>query len=511
MPAPDTAIRHNFAGGFASDYGSMAEIEFEGSAVRIPYLVRCENFFFEANRSIHKIGGTSKYNATTIESGEEIRGLFEYVRMGTGGSQTIKKVVHAGTKVLKDDNDGAFTSIITGLVNNAVPNYTVCEDSLIIASDSGVDVPYKWDQTTAAVLGGSPPTFAFSVVHAGRLFAAGNPALPSRLYYSSLQNFDEWNGTGDSGSINVDPNDGDRITGIYPYRGGLVVFKGPNFGSIHFIAGLTPSTFSRTQFSRGVSCAWQNTIFPYANDLGFVAADGTIRSLSATEKFGDLEETHLSKAISSWVRDHVNPEQLRKAWAATDHGRGYVLFTLPIDGSSIPNQTLMMDFRFGEPWFSLWNATPGWSVARISDPNSRGRPILATGGNDGFVRKLQQIDRTVDTSTAISAYAKTPSHFGLGMQQHGTSELTFSLINPVATTSFDVNASTGAMLDSFELDVDVLAGDAYLTFWSDATGGPGQAREFAYEISNTELSQDVEVNAIHIVFESNQNPDYQNY
>jgi hypothetical protein len=163
-------------------------------------------------------------------------------------------------------------------------------------------------------------------------------------------------------------------------------------------------------------------------------------------------------------------------------------------------------------------------VARMSDPSSRDRPILYMGGNDGFLRKTQQPTRSIDTNTAIEAYAKTPffhynlpnkaktpTHFGLGIQQHGTSEVTFSLINPITQTSFDVDASTGAVLDEFVLDEDELAADAYLVNWTDATGGPGQAREFAYEISNTTLSQDIEVNAIHIVFEANANTDYVNY
>jgi hypothetical protein len=263
MPAAaDQAIAHFFTGGFATDYGGMAEIELEGNRIKIPFLTRCENFHFELNGSIHKIGGTSKYNSVTIESGEEIRGMFEYVRHGTLGTLARRRIVHAGTKILKDDNDGTFTSIFTGLENDTVPNYVVCEDSLIISSSSTVDVPKKWDQTTAADLGGSPPNFSFSVVHAGRLWAAGNAALPSRLYYSSLQNFEEWNSAGDSGVINIDPNDGDSITGIYPFRGALIVFKGGAEGSIHIISGRTPATFARDQLSRGVGCAWQNTIFP---------------------------------------------------------------------------------------------------------------------------------------------------------------------------------------------------------------------------------------------------------
>lgn len=526
--AKDVAIRHLIDGGWATDYGTHAEVEVSrDGGVRLPFLLRAENIFYNLRGGVRKCGGTSKYNATTIESGEEIRGMFEFVKVGTAGSATRKRVVHAGTKILKDDNDGTFTSIFTGLEDNKIPNYCVFEDVLIISSDSTVDVPKTWDQSSAANLGGSPPNFSFAVSHVNRVWAAGDAAVPSRLYYSSLLNAAQWNGTGDSGSIDVSPDDGDIITGIYPYRGRLIVFKGPNFGSIHVVSGQTVATFARDILVPGVGAVWQNLLFPFGNDLGFVSPDGLVRSLRTTEKFGDLEQATLSLPIQSWLLENVTVSSLKKGWAATDHSMGYVVFTLPTQSSTTPNHTIAMDYRFQEPRWADWDDFDAYSVVRMSDP-STDRPILYLGGSDGFLRKLQQPTRAIDENTAIGAFVRTPflhygtqhrmktlQHVGLGTQIQNESTVTVALRKDIGTTEIDFDLTAGGFVlgdadeNEFVLDTSTLADDSYKTVWADATES-GQFREISYEIYNQELNEDMNIDSLHAVFEESANPSYEN-
>jgi hypothetical protein len=68
----------------------------------------------------------------------------------------------------------------------------------------------------------------------------GRATNPSRLYYSANVDPEDWVGVG-SGSIDIDINDGDMITGIASYQDNLFVFKGPNKGSIHRITGSSPT------------------------------------------------------------------------------------------------------------------------------------------------------------------------------------------------------------------------------------------------------------------------------
>jgi hypothetical protein len=522
VTAPDRALAHVFEGGFATDLGSLAEIVTQGSRISIPFLLRAENVYFLLNGGLRKAGGTTKYNSVTIESGEEIRGMIEYVRTGTSGSPTRKRVVHAGTKVLADNNDGTFVAIKTGLEDDKVPNYTVFTDLLIWASDSTVDVPQKWDQTTVSNLGGTPPNFSFSCQHVNRLWAAGDHLHPSRVYYSALLNPEDWSSS-DAGHIDVAPDDGDVVTGIFSFRGRLFVWKGSNFGSIYAIVGRTPSDFGLDNFSPEIGGSGPNSIFPMGNDLGFVATDGTIRSLATTEKFGDFEESALSRPITTWIREHVTITALKRIWARTDPTRGYVLFTLPVDSSSVPSFVLCMDYRFDLMRFTLWPAFGGCSVARMSDPNSQNRQILYLGGGDGFLRKTQQtVDMSVDGG-AYRYFAKTPyfhyntqnrmktlSHFGLGIQGHGAATVNFTVkLGPgAASQTLSVTPALGAPLGEFVLGTDVLGGNEYLTHWGELDAG--QFREVSYEIDSNAMGQDIEINAIHAVIETAQNPSYEN-
>ena len=63
-------IRHNFAGGFATDFGPNADLAVDKSGqVSIPFLVDAENLLFEFDGGPHKMPGTAKLNSVQMESG----------------------------------------------------------------------------------------------------------------------------------------------------------------------------------------------------------------------------------------------------------------------------------------------------------------------------------------------------------------------------------------------------------------------------------------------------------
>lgn len=530
MPsAAEIPLRHEFGGGWATDLGVLADVGAEGGRIEFPFLLLAENVYYSLKGNPRKVGGTERYNSAAVAAGAPVRGMFEYVKIGTSGSPTRRRVVHAGTKVLYDENDGSFSDLFTGLQDEKVPNYNVFEDALIIASDSTVDVPKKWDQTTAANLGGSPPNFSFSVTHVNRLWAGGIPGDPSGLHYSALQDEELWNGAGDSGRIAIDPNDGDMITGIFPFRGVLLVFKGPNRGSIHVVSGRTPATFERDILVSGVGAAWQNLIFPFGNDVGFVSPDGQFRSVRATERFGNFEQGVLSLPIQSWIKENVNTRALKRGWVVTDHSAGYALAALPVQSSTVPNRVLLMDFRFGAIRWADWPSFSAHSVAYMSDPDSADRPILYLGGQDGFLRKTQQQSLSIDDSTPIRSRVRTPfvhygaphrlktiEHIGIGTNVRVSSTVAISLRKSDSVIAdVAVGLATGGFLlgpaeeNEFVLDESTFGEDQYKTVWTDVYES-GQFREISYEISNDEANEDMDVDALHVILESSTTPGYEN-
>ena len=411
MASKKQTFTHRFGGGWSTDFGPSADVGPDGAGnVVFPFLVDAENVFYELDGGPHKIGGTTKLNSSVLESGAEIMGLSDFWRMGTGGSGTQRRVVHVGTKVKADAADGSFSDIGTGFEEDKVPCYTTFNDKLIISSDSTVDVPQSYDGTTMAALAGSPPNFAFSAAHKNRVWASGNALLPSRLYYSALLNQADWAGA-TSGSIDIDPDDGDRITAIISHKNDLWVFKGPYYGSIHRITGSAPTgsdAFARIPFIRGIGAVNHNSLFRFRDDVGFMWSDASIHSLNATASYGDFNEVSLSRPIHKYLREHANFARLNRCWAATHVQRSIVLITIPVDANTFCNQVLMMDYSGQQPRWAQWPAYNANCVALVTDATDNNRPKLYIGGRDGYVRRTDVANRSIDAATSIAAKVTTP-------------------------------------------------------------------------------------------------------
>ena len=441
MPSRQTFIRHKFGGGFATDFGTIVDDGFgQGGLMQVPWLTRAENCIYELDGSPRKMPGLAKLNSTEFESGATVNGMFDFWVTGVSGTPAQHRIVHVGTTIKKDDADLSFSNLFTGLEADKIPTYTILNDLLIMATTSTSDVPKSWDGSTAQSLAGSPPNFSMSTTHKNRVWAWGNVAEPSRLYYSAYINGADWIGGG-TGFFDINPDDGDGITGAYSFKGELIIFKGPYHGSIHRLAGSSPTGFDPfrraelTGRAAGVGAVHQNSIFRFGDDIGFLWSDGTLRTLSATQKFGDLAEAAISRPFNRWIRDHVNFGSLASAHAINWTEFGHVLIALPIDASTVPNIVLMGDYRFQPARWALWPvmSTQAISLASVVDSAASNRRIIMGGGSDGFVRKFGQNQRTIDSTTAIPFFVKTP------FLNYATPEIKKTL----AAASLAVDQSTG--------------------------------------------------------------------
>lgn len=506
MPTRDLAIKHLFAGGWAPDLGPYSAVApDQGGIVQVPHLVNAENIVFEADGGIRKMPGIARINGTVF-SGTVVAGCYDFWLQGTAGAPAQHRIVHAGTEVLKDDADGTFTAIFTGMESGAIPSYSTFDDILIISSTSTSDVPKSWDGTTAQDLAGSPPNFAFSATHKNRSWAAGVVTAPSTLYYSNNVDPEDWSG---GGNIQIDPNDGDMITGIASHKNELWVFKGPYKGSIHRITGSSPSDFARTTFVDGVGTVWHNSIFKFGDDLGFIWSDGSVRSLSATAAFGDYNEVALSRPLQGWLRDNLNFTRLKYAWAANVASEGFVIFTFTGSGASQNNVTLIMDYRFNPVRWAYWTDVSIASVAPMNDPNQAARPIVMAGSNDGYLLRLLRPTRNINTSTAITAKVTLPAlDYGslfttkvlagimLGLRPKNNNNITFRWTRDENTQqSANISQSSAVVLGVFVLGTDKLAGDTFVPRPYDATTG-GEFRAITFEFEDATLDSDLQIHSL---------------
>ena len=515
-------VRHLFDGGWATDFGPNADVVPQGTGntrtLLIPFLTEADNVVYELDGGPHKAPGTSKLNSSALESGADIKGLFDFWISGTSGSPTQRRVIHIGTKIKKDDADGMFTDIFTGLEADKIPSYAVLNDLLVMATDSTSDVPKSWDGTTAQNLAGSPPNFAFVVKHKNRLFAAGDASNPSKVSYCAYLNPEDWTGLG-SGEISVDPDDGDVITGLASHRNELWVFKGPHKGSIHRIVGSAPTgddPFALKLFQEGIGAVGHNTIFRFQDDIGFMWSDGSVLSLKATAAFGDFSQAALTRPIQRYLREHVVFNRLKHAWAVNDADEGRVLFSIPIDTSQQPNIVLSMDYRFPQIRWSRWSSFSDTcvSLASVIDSAASNRRIIMGGGTDGFVRKFGQATRSIDGSSSISYKWTTPnltygipiqekaiSGGSIGFQPKSAGDVTFGWTrDDNAQQTQTVSQGGGATLGSFTLGTDVLGGGRFVDRFFELEEG-GEFRSVAMEVSNNVNNEDVEVHSVSSVLD----------
>lgn len=518
MASKSQTIRIMFAGGWATDFGGGADVGASADGtLRVPFLLELENGEYLLDGGVRKVGGQSKLNSSAVESGAAWTGIFDYWRQGTSGTPVQKRVGFIGTKVYKDDADGTWDEIKSGLQSGAVPSFFLFDDILILSTDDSTDVPMSWDQTTFQNLAGSPPNFAFGTAHKNRAWAAGVDANPSRLYYSVLLDPEDWSGTG-SGNIDIDPDDGDRITGIASFKNDLWIFKGPNKGSIHRITGSSPTgdeAFARTTFARGIPCAGHNTIFHFHDDLGFMSQAGTVHSLKATAAFGDFNEAAISLPINRWLDQHVTKSVISKVWAASLQPQSLVAFAIPTDGATTPNRVVVLDHRFDPP---RWAYLPAYdnviSIAQVRDPDNQGRRYLYAGCDDGFVRKLFTEDRAIDDTTAIQfraglpqlnfltpTFQKTVIAAGLGIAPQGDFDITLELQRDeetAQTLTFDQAGSDvlgPAAANQFTLDTSTLAGAGFVEKF-DMANDVGPFRSLRLAVFQNGLLERAEVHGI---------------
>lgn len=507
MPSKRQNIIHRFGGGLVTDVGPSINTGASQSGEFVfPFLTTAQNIFYEPDGAPHKIPGTTRLNSSAVASGAEIMGLFDYWLFGTTGTATQKRIIHVSTVIMADAADGSFSNVQTAMTDNATPCYTQFRGNVYISSTAG-DAPQVYDGSTCSALGGSPPLFQFSVWHRDRLWVAGIDLTPNLVRACSSNDATVWSG-GTSVSLSVGvgasvgTNDGDRITGLCSVGADLLVFKGPNYGSIWKITGSSNTgsdafAVSPNPLVRGIGAVWHSTIFKFRNDVGFMSPNGSIHSLSNALNYAGYGEAALSRPIWSYIRDNINLAQLKRCWVAVNEARSFAWIGIPLGSGNFPTQILHMDYSRDQVWWAQIPAFNGCCGARVVDSADSNKVKIFLGGTDGFVRITDAADRSIDTTGAYTGKAVTP------FTNYGSPLLTKTICNVSASmvTKGNYNVTLGITRDKQPQQTAQLAQVASNTAWPFVdvfvdTGFDGEFKNIQYEVSNATLSQDFEVHSI---------------
>lgn len=267
----------------------------------------------------------------------------------------------------------------------------------------------------ANTTGGINATMA--VFGISRIFVAGDPDNPSRLYYSdtglSVGNFNI-SLDSNAGFVDVFKNDGFNITSIIAFQGGVIVFKENAIYKFNFITasgdfdgdGVEESISlpQLTEITRSFGCASFRSTKYVENDVIFAAKkDGRLAfySLGNQENYAGsvLRTNELSIKVQEKLED-VNVDYLN--YSAAFYYNNIYGCAIATGDSSTNNRIWCLDTRFGA--WTYWDDLNPSEFLIYND--SDGNQNLYFGEDDGGdVIQAFKTDRNDDGSAIDVAFS----------------------------------------------------------------------------------------------------------
>jgi hypothetical protein len=337
-----------------------------------------------SNGDLRTIKGFSKYIATAV--GAPVTRLMKFYKTNTTTGVTTSYLLAATASAIYYWNGSAWTSLATGLTNGDWDylNYQIADTDVVIMGN-GSDVMKKWDGSTFANLGGTPPVAKSLSIHAERLWATGVKAFPNSAYYSDDLDPENWTGGEDaSGEIYLPTWDGGICIGVSTIFSDLVIFKTNN---IYRVLGTYPSVYEVKEVYSAVGAIAEKTIVSSNDRAFFMSKDGLYyyNGVSAYPLLGDkLKEVVIN---ATYAQNAVSIVYKNKLYCAFPEGV-----------STTNNAVIVYDI--------LRNTVMLWRGVSATDFIEYDDKLLFTNAN-GYVYRLDGTTLNFD-GTAISAYWETP-------------------------------------------------------------------------------------------------------
>lgn len=308
-----------------------------------------------------------------------------------------------GNQTWANIDQGYYPNPITTTLTGSNKRFTaaVFYDKLYMMN--GVDGLMSWDGTTFATVSGAP-NGQYVVTHKNRLYIAGDPANPSRLYMSDLGLPASWPALN---FIDVDTNDGDKITGIVEHLDALVIFKER---SVHVLRGTGPQNYNLVDAHQSKGCVSHWTAISILGRLYYLSRDGVYEF--------DGKASHL---VSDIIRGSVLGLNGNQAWnqqylsnaCAVDYMGKYWL-CVP-EGSSQRTNNRVYVFDYTHNVWTRYDLTIS-CLSLYADPTTGVYHLFTGSPLDGNL--YQQDTGATDNGQNINAYLKTkdfdfgaPAHF----------------------------------------------------------------------------------------------------
>lgn len=385
-----------------------------------------------------------------VSSASNVRALADSWNYGASLTPDHRMIAVASASIARSTGDGNWTLVTTassfGSSGNLATNIMLGQSvttsggtgATAVISD-GVTRPIGYNVTTttlfAPTTGANWPIFESASYHLARMWMVGlstAAGYASRVQYTAAGNICDTTGT-DAGSFSIDPGDGDRLIGVsQSFYGGLYFFKGPQFGSVHQLSGLTPAAFSITKIAHGAPALNHRGIITTPTDVYWISSYG-IHSLQTTVKYGNVDQAFLSLPIQRLWRESLlvksdlvnsqgfwHPDRNVVGWYVTPAGQ---------TGTARRKWALVYNYALSDPkpggkkYWSIWEYPFGVNCAALvinstvgfQSSSHGGERHLYLGSDQGLVYEGEYAYQD-DDGMAYTATVKTPilTRFSVG-------------------------------------------------------------------------------------------------
>lgn len=188
-----------------------------------------------------------------------------------------------------------------------------------IVGVDGNNSAFRYDGTTYTVLNAasSPADPTYVAEFKRHIFFAGHSANTGSIIFTAVLDENDYQAANGAGEIVV----GDTVKQITRWRDKLIIFC---VNSIHQLTGTGLSDFAISPITYDLGLVASDSVQEVGGDLYFLAPDG-IRSISGTERIGDIGLASVSRKIQNTV-DNITSATFNTASLVVRNKNQYRLF-----------------------------------------------------------------------------------------------------------------------------------------------------------------------------------------
>lgn len=370
--------------------GAMSRPEIQANSTASPSMWNVECW---PRGTLSKRAGLEAEHSTTITTlatGAKVVKVFTWVDAAevnhnivfTAKETTVASAaIYAAT--LSANGEVGFTVILTGgtaygwtcISADDVISCTTYSGSAIFCTDSSSAL-MRWNGDTAvACTSVSAAPFGAGTCQAwgGYLFL-GNvlsaaTRKESRVEWCTVNNIWSWPG---SYWLDLDPDDGDRITGMTLFGDQIVVFKENKIFTINWVGGSL--LFQAVRRSAEIGCVAGDTIVQKNGLVYFLSTHGVYA-------FDGQNVKCLSDSIIDKISTETNPSTIKISKAMVYDQHEQIFFAVPTGSHLLPDKIYVLDY-----------ATGGWAAYKFGV----GQSVLAGTPNAMDIEGMATLTVTTD-------------------------------------------------------------------------------------------------------------------